>query len=56
MTEEGAVTLNDSELLDRTTALGRALFNFDDDLLQEANACQATGVEFTDKSLLPSAD
>lgn len=44
--EDGAATLSDSELLDRATALGRALFTFDDDLLQEANARQATGVEF----------
>lgn len=54
VTDEGAVTLTDSELLDGATALGCALFTFDDDLLQEANARQATGVEFTDKSLLPS--
>lgn len=44
--EDNAATLSDSELLDRATAMGRALFTFDDDLLQEANARQAAGAEF----------
>ncbi len=44
--EDGAATLSDSELLDRATILGRPLFTFDDDLLQEANARQVEGIEF----------
>jgi hypothetical protein len=36
--EDNAATLSDSELLDRATTIGRALFTFDDDLLHEANA------------------
>ncbi len=35
--EDGAAELEDSELLDRATELGRALFSQDDDLLREAN-------------------
>ncbi len=44
--EYGAASSPDSKLLDRTTRLGRALFTFDDDLLQEADARQAAGIEF----------
>jgi hypothetical protein len=44
--EDNAATLSDIELLDRATALGRALFTFDDDLLEEAHTRQAAGVEF----------
>jgi hypothetical protein len=44
--EDNAATLSDRELLDRATILGRALFTFDDDLLQETNARHAAGVEF----------
>jgi hypothetical protein len=44
--EDNAATLSDIDLLDRATALGRALFTFDDDLLEEAHARQAAGVEF----------
>jgi hypothetical protein len=44
--EDDAATLSDSELLDRATILRRVLFTFDDDLLEEAHARQAAGVEF----------
>ncbi len=44
--EDDAATLSDNELLDRATALGRALFTFDDDLLEEAHARQEAGIEF----------
>lgn len=44
--EDGSATFTDGVLLDRATALGRALFTFDDDLLQGATARQSAGVEF----------
>ena len=44
--EDGASTLPDPELLDRTTALGRVLFTFDDDLLREGARRQQSGEEF----------
>ena len=44
--EDGTTTLPDPDLLDRATALGRALFTQDDDLLAEAAHRQREGVTF----------
>lgn len=44
--EDGAALLADPALLDRATALGRALFSQDDDLLEEAASRQRQGVHF----------
>jgi Domain of unknown function (DUF5615) len=44
--EDGTTKLPDDELLDRATALNRALFTRDDDLLAEANARQRSGKFF----------
>lgn len=45
--EDGAGTLPDPALLDRTTELQRVLFTQDDDLLREAKLRQQTGVPFS---------
>jgi predicted nuclease of predicted toxin-antitoxin system len=44
--EDGAGELEDSELLDRATGLGRVFFTQDDDLLREAKRRQETGEPF----------
>lgn len=44
--ENNASNLPDSELLNRATALHRALFTFDDDLLVEATRRQQAGIYF----------
>ena len=44
--EDGSSELDDPALLDRATALGRALFTQDDDLLAEAALRQAEGRDF----------
>ena len=44
--EDGKAEAPDDELLDRATALGRALFTRDEDLLGEANARQQSGRPF----------
>jgi predicted nuclease of predicted toxin-antitoxin system len=44
--EDGAARLEDDELLDRATELGRALFTEDDDLLAEATSRQRSGKPF----------
>ena len=44
--ENGAGELDDPELLDRATELGRVLFTQDDDLLREAKRRQQTGRNF----------
>lgn len=44
--EDGTSTLDDPALLDRATALKRALFTQDDDLLVEAAKRQAEGIAF----------
>jgi predicted nuclease of predicted toxin-antitoxin system len=44
--EDGAREFDDSDLLDRATALGRVLFTQDDDLLREAKRRQQTGETF----------
>ncbi len=44
--EDGTRTLDDPELLDRATQLGRPLFSRDDDLLAEAHRRQSEGIEF----------
>jgi hypothetical protein len=44
--EDGTTELPDDQLLDRTTALNRALFTRDEDLLAEANARQKAGEFF----------
>ena len=44
--EDDAGELDDPELLDRTTELGRVLFTQDDDLLREAKQRQQTGGTF----------
>ncbi len=44
--EDNAANLSDSELLNRATALQRALFTFDDDLLVEATQRQRKGIHF----------
>ncbi len=41
--EDGTTELEDKELLDRATALNRALFSRDEDLLAEATARQRAG-------------
>jgi hypothetical protein len=45
--EDGAAELDDADLLDRATALGRVLFSQDEDLLVEATRRQAEGVPFS---------
>jgi len=45
--EDGAQRLPDPELLDRATALDRALFSTDKDLIIEARRRQRAGVRFT---------
>jgi predicted nuclease of predicted toxin-antitoxin system len=45
--EDGGADLEDPELLDRETALGRILFTQDDDLLREAKRRQNYGKTFT---------
>lgn len=44
--EDGADRLDDPELLDRATTLGRVLFSQDDDLLTEATRRQTQGIPF----------
>ncbi len=44
--EDGAITLTDTDLLDRASALGRTLVTFDDDLLVEATRRQREGMSF----------
>ena len=44
--EDGTSEFGDPALLDRATALGRALFTQDDDLLVEAAKRQAEGRDF----------
>ena len=44
--EDGTNELDDSELLDRTSELGRVLFTRDYNLLQEATKRQRNGVPF----------
>ncbi|MGA9995089.1 MAG: DUF5615 family PIN-like protein [Pyrinomonadaceae bacterium] len=44
--EDNATTLDDSQLLDRATALNRSLFTQDDDLLTEAHKRQTEGARF----------
>jgi hypothetical protein len=41
--DDGAAKMPDDELLDRATALNRALFSRDEDLLAEATARQRAG-------------
>lgn len=45
--EDGADELSDAALLDRATALGRALVTFDDDLLAECALRQRQGAAFS---------
>ena len=45
--EDGATLLNDPELLDRSTKLGRVLFTRDADLLAEGTLRQRTGTSFS---------
>src|SRR5262245_5811726 len=45
--EDGSATLNDSQLLDCSGALGRALFSQDEDLLCEATHRQRNGIAFS---------
>ncbi len=44
--EDGMAEANDSDLLDRSTALGLVLLTFDDDHLAEAHRRQRAGIEF----------
>jgi len=44
--EDGTARLEDDELLDRASELGRVLFTQDDDLLSEAAARQRRGIPF----------
>jgi Domain of unknown function (DUF5615) len=44
--EDRSHTLEDPELLDRATSLGRVLFSQDDDLLTEAARRQRAGIAF----------
>lgn len=43
---DGAATLEDSFLLDRSTHLGRVLFTQDEDFLAEADRRQCEGITF----------
>jgi len=43
---DGTIRLEDPDLLDRATALGRVLFTQDEDLLAEAHRRQSTGGTF----------
>jgi hypothetical protein len=43
---DGAAELEDPELLDRATSLGRVLFSQDEDLLAEATRRQRSGIPF----------
>lgn len=45
--EDGADNVDDTELLDRASALGRVLFSQDDDLLAEAARRQAKDIPFS---------
>ena len=45
--QDNTTTLPDPALLDRTTALGRVLFTFDDDFLVEAAKRQTEGIPFS---------
>jgi hypothetical protein len=45
--EDGASDVDNPELLDRASALGRVLFSQDDDLLAEAARRQAAGIPFS---------
>ena len=44
--EDGASDVDDPELLDRASSLGRVLFSHDDDLLTEAARRQVAGIPF----------
>jgi hypothetical protein len=44
--EDGAARLNDSDLLDGASSLGRVLFSQDDDLLREATRRQQSAADF----------
>jgi hypothetical protein len=44
--EDDAATLDDSQLLDRATALNRSLYTQDDDLLAEAHRSQTDEISF----------
>jgi hypothetical protein len=44
--QDQSATLDDPELLDRATLLGRALFSQDDDLLREAKHRQRNNIPF----------
>ena len=44
--EDGAAELSDSQLLDRSSVLGRILFTQDDDLLAEARIRESSGEPF----------
>jgi hypothetical protein len=44
--EDGSATLDDPDLLDRATLLGRVLFSQDDHLLREAARRQRNGIPF----------
>ena len=45
--EDGADKMEDAELLDRATKLGRVLFTQDDDLLSEGAMRQKEGIPFS---------
>lgn len=45
--EDGAERMEDAELMDRATELGRVLFSQDDDLLAEAVSRQRRGIPFS---------
>lgn len=45
--EDGTGEIDDAQLLDRATALGRVLFTQDDDLLREAKRRQQSGQTFS---------
>ena len=45
--EDGTMTLEDPELLDRATELGRILYSQDDDLLAEANFRLSQNIHFS---------
>lgn len=44
--DDGAGTLDDGQLLDRSTSLGRVMFSQDRDMLTEASLRQRQGVAF----------
>ena len=54
--EDGTITVDDDILLDRATALGRALFTQDEDLLAEATRRQRSDIPFAGVVFAPQVN